>query len=82
LNFKTSFSAEGGGIGMGGGYTSFDVRIDNATSVKYGTGEETALYLSTFSSFVSEVSISKTGTLPRHARDSIMIYYVSQRISK
>jgi hypothetical protein len=67
---------------MGGGYTSFDVRIDNATSVKYGTGEETALNLSAFSSFVSEVSISKTGTLPRHARDSIMIYYVTQRISK
>ena len=30
---------EGGGVGMGGGYTSFDVRIDNATSVYYGTGE-------------------------------------------
>ena len=34
---------EGGGVGMGGGYTSFDVRIDNATSVKYGTGEENVL---------------------------------------
>ena len=30
---------EGGGVGMGGGYTSFDVRIDNASSVKFGAEE-------------------------------------------
>lgn len=34
---------EGGGVGMGGGYTSFDVRIDNASSVKFGSGEENVL---------------------------------------
>lgn len=27
---------EGGGVGMGGGYTSFSVRLDNATSVVFG----------------------------------------------
>jgi hypothetical protein len=34
---------ERGGAGMGGGYTSFSVRIDNASSVRYGDTEPNVL---------------------------------------
>ena len=36
-------TGEGGGVGMGGGYTSFAVRLDNATSVHFGEAKENVL---------------------------------------
>ena len=41
--FTGDAHGEGGGVGMGGGYTSFSVRLDNATDVKFGTSEENVL---------------------------------------
>jgi hypothetical protein len=37
--FPGDAHGEGGGAGMGGGYTSFSVRLDNATSVQYGANK-------------------------------------------
>ena len=36
-------TGEGGGVGMGGGYTSFAVRLDNATSVHFGAAKQNVL---------------------------------------
>lgn len=41
--FAGDAHGEGGGVGMGGGYTSFSVRLDNATTVHYGTDQENVL---------------------------------------
>ena len=41
--FAGDAHGEGGGAGMGGGYTSFDVRLDNASSIMYGNETENVL---------------------------------------
>jgi hypothetical protein len=41
--FPGDAHGEGGGAGMGGGYTSFEVRIDNTSSLQYGAGSKNVL---------------------------------------
>jgi beta-galactosidase/beta-glucuronidase len=41
--FPGDAHGEGGGAGMGGGYTSFSVRLDNTTSVQYGANSKNVL---------------------------------------